>query len=62
MCKDEYEERAAIMQFDAGYSKEVAEQFAKTITLGPYKNECPIAWQQGVDAMLSQYEKAVKNV
>ena len=50
--RDEYEERAAILEYEAGLPKEWAEHFARLIVGGPPGDFSPTRWQAALDAAL----------
>lgn len=50
--RDEYEERAAILEHEAGLPKEWAEHFARLIVGGPPGDFSPTRWQGALDGAL----------
>ncbi|MDB4278444.1 hypothetical protein N9917_02440 [Deltaproteobacteria bacterium] len=55
--REEYEERAAIMEFDGGFGRDMAERTAKNLLIGPYKTEDPKEWQKSFDKMLVKMDR-----
>ena len=50
--EERYEERAAILEYEAGWPRGWAEYFARQIVNGPPGDFSPVRWQQALDGAL----------
>ncbi len=50
--EERYEERAAILEYEAGWPRRWAEYFARQIVKGPPGDFSPVRWQQALDGAL----------
>ncbi len=50
--EDDYEERAAILEHEAGWPRRWAEYFARLILADPPRDFSPVRWQQALDGAL----------